>query len=465
MVPFLKGVTCRATASTASAPTRSRPTPQEATFLSDVLHDCKDVIVLQKSDKATINELVEKMEEITANAGETIVHQGDLIDSMYIVVEGELIRKKTELGNETPVIKLIGRGDQFGAVTLLGNTPQKTGVTANTNCRMFRLDRQSFDSVILANACSSVEALEDEEEEGEDGEGEVCTPGGLKEIFVVSDSTGESASSSVRAALRQFDYCFGTVCGQARSTVFRFVRRPEEAQKIAEQASKCNALVVHTVMDPKVYEALTKACTEKSVETCDLWGALLSMLEKKFGAKRSGVTGRKQSVSDEYMRIVRAIEYTRKVDDGILPHMWDEADIMLIGPSRAGKTPLAFYLAQRGFKVANYPLVPEEEPPPELFKIAQRKCIALMIQPERLQAIRTERMAQFGRSGTSYASLDNIRKEVRWIKNFYLRRGPAWPIIDSTNAGVTETAARIMEIFDRRKGDSIAASFESPLTE
>merc|ERR550532_2799160 len=167
-------------------------------------------------------------------------------------------------------------------------------------------------------------------------------------------------------------------------------------------------------MEPKVNEALVAACEEKGVEVCDLWGALLGTLEKKFGAKRSGVTGRRQAVSEEYMTIIKAIEYTRKVDDGVLPHMWDEADIMLVGPSRAGKTPLAFHLAQRGFKVANYPIVPDEEPPPELFKITQSKCVGLLIQPERLQAIRIERMAQFGRSSSKYASLESIRKEVRW---------------------------------------------------
>eukprot|EP00415_Alexandrium_ostenfeldii_P004282 UN4282 len=138
---------------------------------------------------------------------------------------------------------------------------------------------------------------------------------------------------------------------------------------------------------------------------------------------------------------------------------------MLIGPSRAGKTPLAFYLAQRGFKVANYPLVPDEDPPPEFFNIDQKKCIGLMIQPERLREIRIERMAQFNRTNTQYASMAEIKKEVRWIKTFYMRRGPSWPTIDTTNSGVVETAARIIEIFDRRKGDSLAAAYVSPLND
>lgn len=223
-------------------------------------------------------------------------------------------------------------------------------------------------------------------------------------------------------------------------------------------------MLVYTVMDPKLHEVVVQECEASQVESIDLWGSLLASLEQRFGAKRSGIFGRHQIVTDEYMTIVKAIEYTRKVDDGVLPNLWDECDIMLVGPSRAGKTPLSFYLAQRGFKVANYPLIPDEEPPKELFNIDQQKCFALQIKPERLQEIRTQRMKQFNRRNTDYANLNNIKKEVSWIKSFYLRRGPKWPIIDTSNAGVAETAARIMEILDRRKGDALAASLESALT-
>jgi len=213
-----------------------------------------------------------------------------------------------------------------------------------------------------------------------------------------------------------------------------------------------------------VREALEGACHEHSVESVDLWGQLLKALEAKFGAKRSGVFGRRQSVTDEYMRIVKAIEYTRKVDDGVLPHLWDECEIMLIGPSRAGKTPLAFYLAQRGFKVANYPLVMGEEPPKELFTIDQSKCFALSIKPEKLQAIRVERMKQFkSRRSQAYDSISEIKKEINWMKTFYLQKGSGWPIIDTTESGIEETASRIMQILDRRKGNSVDASYVSAL--
>merc|ERR1712032_664738 len=139
------------------------------------------------------------------------------------------------------------------------------------------------------------------------------------------------------------------------------------------------------------------------------------------GAKRSGAFGRRETVTEEYMQIIKAIEYTRKVDDGVLPHLWGDCDIMLIGPSRAGKTPLAFYLAQRGFKVANYPVVPDEKPPPELFDPGlQSRCVALSITPEQqLYKRRTARMKEFGRDAGTYGSLRTCTKEVSWLKTFY----------------------------------------------
>jgi len=234
--------------------------------------------------------------------------------------------------------------------------------------------------------------------------------------------------------------------------------------EIARLAADRDALLVYTVMNEGVRQALESACREHSTEAVDLWGQLLEALERKFGVKRSGVFGRRQHVTEEYMTIIKAIEYTRKVDDGVLPHLWDECDVMLIGPSRAGKTPLAFYLAQRGFKVANYPLVMGEEPPKELFTIDQKKCFGLSIKAEKLQAIRIERMKQFkSRGAQTYDSISEIKKEINWMKTFYLQKGKDWPIIDTTDAGVGETASRILQILDRRKGNSLDAAYVSAL--
>jgi len=357
-------------------------------LLLQVLPEVKELVVLQKTAESVIRKLAESTVVVNVAAGDQIVRQGDEGDTLHVVAEGEIIVQRKAAEDEAPLQRPGGRGTYFGAECLLGNTPYKFSVVAASTCRLLRLDRPVFDEIILAQKEEvEDEEFEDDEDEDDSPEGATCSPTDLADIFIVSDSTGESASASVKTAMQQFNYCFGTTCGTSRTTVYRFLRTEEEAQKIVDAAADRNALLVHTVMQPKLHEALTAACTKRGVECCDLWGSLLNSLEKKFGAKRSGVTGRRQAVGEEYMRIVKAIEYTRKVDDGVLPNLWKECDIMLIGPSRAGKTPLSFYLAQRGFKVANYPLVPDEEPPKELFDIDQEKCFALSIQAERCRTL------------------------------------------------------------------------------
>eukprot|EP00435_Cladocopium_sp_Y103_P004617 s4493_g1.t1 len=432
-------------------------TDDDISLLRQVLPEVKELVVLRKSHTDVILQLARTMVPITVEEGEVIAQQGQPDDSMYIIAEGDVLLEIPRAGRVEPEQRPVSQGSYIGAECLLGNTPHKCSASAQTSCRLLRLDRATFDSIILSQR---EEEDDDDEDEDDEGDGDTCAASQLVNIFVLSDSTGESANASVKTAAAQFEYCSGSTCATSRATVYRFVRSAAEIKTIVQAAKKSNALLVYTIMDPKLQRVLVEECTAKELECIDLWGPLLSSFERRFGAKRSGKAGRRQTVSDDYMTIVKAIEYTRKVDDGVLPHLWDECDVMLIGPSRAGKTPLSFYLAQRGYKVANYPLVPEEEPPKELFEIDQQKCFALQIKPERLREIRTQRMKQFNRSNTQYANLTNIKKEVSWIKNFYLRKGPKWPIIDTSNAGVVETAARIMEILDRRKGDAVAASYQ-----
>mmetsp|Transcript_21244 Transcript_21244/g.56781 ORF Transcript_21244/g.56781 Transcript_21244/m.56781 type:complete len:503 (-) Transcript_21244:158-1666(-) len=430
------------------------PSEADVAFLSSVLHEMDQLVMLQKSGEAA-EKLARSMVRVTAEPGEVIVRQGQTGESMFIIGEGEVLFETTSASGE-PQYRTVSRGIHFGAVTLLGNTTLRVTAVAKTHCILWRVNRATFDQVVLSRTDTHSGDIEHVSEEAE----VLCDT--TTEIFVVSDGTGESASMSLNHALRQFHHCFRATGGRSRTTIYRFVRSADEAKQIIAEATKRKALVVYTVTDRTVHAALEKECLDAGVQSVDLWASLFTTLESVLGAERSGVIDQRQAVSVEYMHIVEAIEYTRKVDDGVLPKLWAEADIMLVGPSRSGKTPLAFYLAQRGLKVANYPLVPDEEPPKELFEIDQEKCFALIIAPEKLQKIRMERMAQFGRQSSSYASIANVRKEVAWMKQFFISQGPAWPVIDTTNAGLVEVAAHIFEILDRRKGDSLAACFKAP---
>jgi len=405
--------------------------------------------MLRMAENSLLLRLASLMKEVNAMPGDTIVKVGDEKASMYVIADGKVeIDRPLSVGSEQDAATRTGsRGDQFGAATLFGtSSSQRANVTAKTKCQLWRLDRDAFDAAISENSRKM---------QAEANAGDVVAKSDSREIFVVSDSTAESAHYSVRAALRQFGEERRRT---SRTTVFRFVHDPKEVRQIVTLAANKDALIVYTLMEPKAHKEMVAACEELGVKGCDLWATLLTNLEGLFDEKAAGVSGRRQAVNDSYMSVVQAVEYTRIVDDGVRPSLWHEADIMLIGPSRAGKTPLAFYLAQQGYRVANYPLVPDEDPPEELFTIDQKKCFGLLISAERLQTIRTQRMKKMGRSGSQYADMNNIKKEISWIRTFFIRKGPTWPLIDTSNAGVMETAARIMEIMDRRKGDALAAA-------
>ncbi|CAE7868504.1 PDRP1 [Symbiodinium necroappetens] len=228
--------------------------------------------------------------------------------------------------------------------------------------------------------------LEDlDEEDDDEGDGDFCSTK-VKPIFVVSDCTGESAERTVLCALGQFGHCFERDC-PADVTTFRFATAGM-MEDIARRAKERNAFVVYTLVDPVANAHLQQYCQEQNVESHDLWSPLLEKLEGYFDASRLGIPGRRQFADASYMRMIECIEYTRLFDDGVQPHRWAEADLMIIGPSRSGKTPLAFFMAQRGYKVANYPLIPDETIPEQLWSFPQDRIFALKIDPKKLARIR-----------------------------------------------------------------------------
>lgn len=280
-------------------------------------------------------------------------------------------------------------------------------------------------------------------EERHDG---CCKACAAKPVFVVSDCTGESAERTVRSALGQFGHCFERSC-QADLTTFRFATS-SMMEDIARQARERNAFVVYTLVDPVANSLLAKYCEELEVESHDLWSPLLEKMEGYFDTSRLGVPGRRQYADESYMSMIDCIEYSRLFDDGVHPQRWAEADFMIVGPSRSGKTPLSFFMAQRGYKVANYPLVTGETPPDELWKFPQDRVFALTIEPKKLAGIRSIRMKSLKMSPKStYGSLGAIREEVNWCTKLY-RMHPQWTVLDTTDTGIEENCAMILKHLD-----------------
>lgn len=278
-----------------------------------------------------------------------------------------------------------------------------------------------------------------------------------KPIFIVSDCTGESAAHTVRSALGQFEQQLGMHC-PVSLVVFRFVETEERVSEVIARAAQEDALVVYTLASPKLVSAVAAACDHYSVVCVDMWTTLLEMMEEHLETSRSleprlSFVGRRRPVlSKQYFDWVEAVEWTRKHDDGSSPTSWHQADLLLLGVSRAGKTPLSIFLGQRGFKVANLPLVPGVPIPPQLYEIDQDKIVGLMIDAKLLSMIRRHRMGNLGvDDNIDYEDLKSVRKELEWAQQLFDAQ-PRWPVLDVTFRSVEESAARIMQMMSEKSG-------------
>ena len=267
------------------------------------------------------------------------------------------------------------------------------------------------------------------------------TEGGpVRAIYVVSDATGETAEKVVRAALHQFDL------EPIELRVFPLLRRSDDMDEVITAARDAHALIVSTLVRGEERELLRKKCEARAVPHVDLIGALLGTLAGYFGVEPRGVPGLLHAVSDSYYRRMEAIEFTVRSDDGREPENLARADLVLVGVSRTSKTPLSIFLAQKGYKVANVPLVLDLSPPPELFALKPGRVFGLTIQPDALLSIRRERVLRLRMTpDTSYGQRDYILRETYYARELFAQH-PEWPVIDITGKAIEETAADVLRL-------------------
>lgn len=263
-------------------------------------------------------------------------------------------------------------------------------------------------------------------------------------VFVVSDGTGDTAEKVVRAAFRQFR---GHL---VHLRTFPHVTRSDQLMSLFKRAAKKKALVVTTLVEKQMREHARRMAIEGGVRHIDLIGELLVELEAFLEQPAVGVPGLLRQADSAYFRRIEAVEFTVKADDGKEPRMLREADIVLVGVSRTSKTPLSTFLAHKGFKVGNVPVVLDRHPPEELYRVDQKRVFALLIEPESLREIRMVRLRTMGmRSDTNYGDMDYIMAELEWARRLY-RANPQWPVIDVTSKAVEETATRILSVLQER---------------
>lgn len=263
--------------------------------------------------------------------------------------------------------------------------------------------------------------------------------GQMPVIYVISDALGETAEFVSRAAAAQF------VGIKTRIRRVPYVRDEAHLEEILEEAAAEGAILLYTLVLKDLREYLEKRAKEKGLVTIDILGPLISALSEQTGLEPTHTPNIIHRLDEQYFRKVEAIEFAVKYDDGKDSRGVLYADVVLIGVSRTSKTPLSMYLAHKGLKAANIPLVPEVNPPEELFTISPRKVMGLTLRPELLNQIRTERLKTLGLGATAdYANLERIMQELEYAQSIMKRIG--CPIIDATGKAVEETASIVLEI-------------------
>ncbi|XP_038710176.1 probable pyruvate, phosphate dikinase regulatory protein, chloroplastic [Tripterygium wilfordii] len=307
--------------------------------------------------------------------------------------------------------------------------------------------RESASNIEFTSAAVSPTDGDDEDLEKMEG----------KSIYMVSDGTGWTVEHSVNAALGQFEHCLVDRNCAVNTHLFSGIDDVERLMEIVKQAAKEGAMLVYTLADPFMAESARHACRLWGLESTDILGPITEAIASHLGVSPSGLPrgapGRNFPLSDEYFQRIEAIEFTIKQDDGALPQNLDKADIILTGVSRTGKTPLSIYLAQKGYKVANVPIVMGVGLPCSLFDADPKKVFALTINPVVLQTIRRARAKTLGFSEwmmSNYSKMDHVKEELEFAARIFAQN-PIWPVIEVTGKAIEETAAVILRLYHDRK--------------
>ena len=268
------------------------------------------------------------------------------------------------------------------------------------------------------------------------------------ELHIVSDSTGETAARLVQALEAQFP-----------EQEFEEVRHPRvesvaELEAAVRSARGRPAVVVYTLVDPELRDAMRRLCRRARVHYCDLLGHPIDAVARVSGQAARMTPGSRAPLNPAYFRRIEAMEFAVKYDDGVGTGL-DEADIVLVGVSRTSKTPLSIYLGYLGHKVANVPVVKGIEPPRELWEIDPAKIVGLTIDPNRLVEIRRGRLRNLGAPNRHYAELAEIYEELDEATGVQRRLG--CPVIDISELSIEETAQRILRTVEQRRAESAAA--------
>jgi regulator of PEP synthase PpsR (kinase-PPPase family) len=268
-------------------------------------------------------------------------------------------------------------------------------------------------------------------------EGKKTNLANRRPLIVVSGGFGISGEQLARTALAQFSDV------EVPIVVVPHIRVVEEIENVVNQASACSATILHTLVDGHLRSKLIETARSRNVVAIDLMGPLLSHLSQVLSLEPAGQPGLYHKLREDYFSRVEAIEFAVAHDDGKGAGSLNQAEIVLLGPSRVGKTPLSMYLSVRGWKVANVPLVKGIPPPEELFQVDRKRVVGLILDPGQLVAHRQRRQGRLGLlSNSEYLDPFKIQQEIEEAERIYRRGG--FRVVNTTDRPIEESAEAII---------------------
>jgi regulator of PEP synthase PpsR (kinase-PPPase family) len=270
-------------------------------------------------------------------------------------------------------------------------------------------------------------------------------------LHLVSDSTGETLTTIAKAASVQYALV------RPIEHVHPLVRSKRQLARVLQEIEQAPGIVLFTVVNPELTGELEKRCRELNLPCLHVLQPIMKVFESYLGAPQTPTVAGQHVLDGEYFRRIDALNFSMVHDDGRLPTDLNQADIIILGISRTSKTPTSIYLAQRGYKTANVPLVPGIAPPAVLSTSHTAFVVGLVASADRIADIRRNRVHLLAdRDLDTYVDRDRIAQELAESRKLFARNG--WPIIDVTRRSVEETAATIIKLYNDRNAAEKAAS-------
>ena len=276
-------------------------------------------------------------------------------------------------------------------------------------------------------------------------------------VHLVSDSTGETLMTASRAAVARYEEV------EAIEHIYPLVRSERQIDRVIAEIEEAPGIVMFTLVDSGILERLQQKCGELGLPCIDVLDPLVAVFQSYLNVQKAARVGAQHELDAGYFRRIEALNFAMRHDDGALPDDIDEADVVLVGVSRTSKTPTSIYLANRGVRATNLPIVTELALPPNLFEAKRALVVGLTASPDRIVALRENRLltmnADKQHRSSSYVNRQEVAKEIAFARKLCAENG--WPLIDVTRRSIEETAAAIMALMThRRYGSGLTENYE-----